>query len=191
MDLINGLLDTLFLVFQAAAEQQKFHGRGNIRSPRKPYHQNRGPAKHGPNNVPPFPTPIPFYPPTVAPFYPGMVPMTPGYFPYPVAPLPRPDSQSVKGGADASVQPFVPAANGAPSPDPSSSGSNSTGRRPDANEQGGRVNASWNNQRPVAANNNFHAQQSMGPRPFIRPPFFGPTGFADGPNFPGTQKCFI
>ncbi|KAI3450077.1 hypothetical protein Pfo_006742 [Paulownia fortunei] len=180
----------------ATVEQQKFHGRGHIKSPRKPYpmHQNKTGPKHGPNGVTPFPVPLPYYPPTVTPLFHTMVPMAPisapGYaYQFPPGPFPRVDTQLVKSGGDAPPQAFVPPANGGfqPSPrtDPNVHDSYSVARRPNAKEQGGQTNTSWNNQRPVANNNNFHLQQTMGPRPLIRPPFFGPTGFADGRNFPG------
>ncbi|KAL2238521.1 UNVERIFIED_CONTAM: La-related protein 1A [Sesamum indicum] len=179
----------------ATVEQQKFHGRGNIKSSRKPYpaHHRTGP-KHGPNAVPPFPVRSPYYAPPVPPFFHSMVHMppisAPGYaYPYPPRPFPRVDTQFVKSGSDASLPTFVPPANGvfhsSPSPDSSAHDSNSVGRRPDAKEQVGQRNPSWNNQRPLAINNNFHIQQTMGPRSFIRPPYYGPTGFIDGPNVSG------
>ncbi|KAL0370295.1 UNVERIFIED_CONTAM: La-related protein 1A, partial [Sesamum angustifolium] len=104
-------------------------------------------------------------------------------------PLPRADAQLVKSGSDP-AQAFVSHVNGGggfqPSPraDQRVHDSSSVGRRPNTKEQGGQMNPSWNNQRP-AASNNFHLQQPLGPRPFIRPPFYGPTGFVDGQNFPG------
>ncbi|KAI3461183.1 hypothetical protein Pfo_017846 [Paulownia fortunei] len=178
----------------ATVEQQKFHGRGNIKSPRRPYsmHQNKTGPKHGPNGVPPFPAPLTYYPPTVAPVFHTMVPIppisAPGYaYQFHPGPFPRADAQLVKSGSDR-AQAFAPPVNGGfqPSPhgDSKANDSSSVGRRPSTKEQCGQMNPSWNNQRP-AASNNFHLQQTMGPRPFIRPPFFGSTGFVDGPNFPG------
>ncbi|KAH6814283.1 LA RNA-binding protein [Perilla frutescens var. frutescens] len=173
----------------ALLEQQKFHGRGNIRSPRKPVYQHKtGPKHHGPNGAAPFPAPLPYYPQTVTPLFHAMVPMPPisasGYpYPFPSGAFHRVDGRLVKSGGD------VPPANG----DIQSSlnansnvhDSNSVERRPNAKEQDGQMNPSWNNQRPSAINNNFPLQQTMGPRPFIRPPFLVPTGFVDGANFPG------
>ncbi|CAA0805922.1 La-related protein 1A [Striga hermonthica] len=174
----------------AAVEQQKFHGRGHMRSPRKPgphpMHQNKTGLKHGPNGVAPFPMPLPYYPPMVAPVYPAMIPMAPipapGYaYQLPPGPPPRVSTQLAKSGDDASSQTIVPQ----PSPHNESNfqDSNSAGRRPNTKEQGGQV-SSWNNQRPFSINN-FHFQQNMGPRNVVRPPFFGPSGFVDGSNFPG------
>ncbi|KAL0390750.1 UNVERIFIED_CONTAM: La-related protein 1A [Sesamum calycinum] len=147
-------------------EQQKFHGRGNIKSPRRPYYQNKAGPKHGSNGLPSYPVPLPYYPPTFPPVFHTMVPpiSSPGHsYQFPPGPLPRADAQLVKSGSDPAQASF---------------------HMPNTKEQGGQMNPSWNNQRP-AASNNFHLQQPLGPRPFIRPPFYGPTGFVDGPNFPG------
>ncbi|XP_011090202.1 la-related protein 1A isoform X1 [Sesamum indicum] len=174
------------------AEQQKFHGCGNIKSPRRPYYQNKAGPKHGSNGLPPYPVPLPYYPPTFPPVFHTMVPpiSSPGHsYQFPHSPLPRADAQLVKSGSDP-AQAFVSPVNGGggfqPSPraDQRVRDSSSAGRRPNTKEQGGQMNPSWNNQRS-AASNNFHLQQPLGPRPFIRPPLFGPTGFVDGPNFPG------
>lgn len=157
-------------------------------------HQQKTGPKHGPNGVTPFPVPLPYYPPTVTPLFHAMVPMppisAPGYaYQFPPGTFPRVDSQLAKSGNDAPSKAFVPPANGdfqsSPQANSNAHDSNSVGRRPNAKEQGGQTNPSWNNQRPVAMNNNFRLHQTWGPRPFIRPPFFGPTGFVDGPNFPG------
>ncbi|KAK6164047.1 hypothetical protein DH2020_000911 [Rehmannia glutinosa] len=180
----------------ATVEQQKFHGRGHIKSPRKPYpmHQNKTGPKHVPNGVTPFPVPVPYYHPTVTPFFHTMVPVAPipapGYaYQFPPGHFLRVDPQMVKSGSDAPSQAFMPSANGGfqPSPhtDSTAHDSNYTGRRPNAKEQGGQTNPSWNNQRPFATNNNFHMQQNVGPRPLVRPPFLGPAGFVDGSNFQG------
>ncbi|KAL8527335.1 hypothetical protein ACS0TY_005267 [Phlomoides rotata] len=183
------------VVLPVRVEQQKFHGRGNMRYPRKPYpmHQHKTGPKHGPNGVSPYPMPSPYYPPALAPHFHSMVPMppisAPGYaYQFLPGTFPRVDSQSAKSGTDAPPQAFVPPANGelqssqhanlnARDPD-------FVGRRSNAKEQGGQSNPPWNNQRPFPINN-FHLQQTMGPRPFMRAPFFGPTGFVDGPNYPG------
>ncbi|KAL8055646.1 hypothetical protein ABFX02_04G069000 [Erythranthe guttata] len=177
----------------ATLEQQKFHGRGNIKSPRKPYpmHQKIGP-KNVPNGVTPLHAPFPHPPPAIAPPFHAMMPMppmaAPGYiYPFPPGRFGRIDNQLVKPGSDApSPQAFVPPAKAGfqPSPRPDSNAYDA-GRRPKVMEQGGETNPSWNNQWPVSTNQNFHSQQTAGPRPFIRPPFLGPTGFVDGPGFPG------
>lgn len=161
-----------------------------MRYPRKPYpmHQHKTGPKHGPNGVPPYPMPPPYYPPTVAPHFRPMVPIPPipgpGYtYQFLPGTFPRVDNQSVKSGSDAPSQGFVPPANGelqsSPHANSNARDSDSAGRRSNAKEQGGQSNPSWNNQRPVAINNFLS-------RPYMRPPYFGPTGFVDGPNYPGT-----
>lgn len=187
---------TVFAGVQATLEQQKFHGRGNIKSPRKPYptHQNRTGPKNGPNGAAPFHPPLSYYPPAIAPGFHTVMPMpplsAPGYaYQFPPGPFPRVDNQLGKSGTDAPSQAFVPPTNGgfqlSPRADAKAHDSNSVGRRPKVKEQGTQTNPSWNNQWPVATNNNFHMQQAMGPRPFIRSQFLGPAGFVDGPSFPG------
>lgn len=154
-------------------------------------HQNKSGPKHGPNGIPPYAVPLPYYPATVTPFFHTMVPIpptsAPGYaYQFPPRPFPRADAQLVKSGNDR-AQAFVPPVNGSFQPSArsdSSAHTGSVGRRRSTNDQYGQMNPSWNNQRPVASNN-FHLQQTVGPRPFIRPPFFGPIGFVDGPNYPG------
>lgn len=183
--------------FQVTVETQKFHGRGNFKSPRRPYttHQNKNGPKHGPgpNNMPGLSVPLPYHPPTITPGFHTMVPISPtsfsGYaYQFPIRPFPRADSQLVKSGSDP-AQAYIPPMNGnfQPSPhaDSSSHDSGSGGRRRSTNEQYGQTNHSRNNQRP--ASNNFYMQQNVGPRPFIRTPYFGPAGFVDGPNYPGTR----
>ncbi|PIN09426.1 hypothetical protein CDL12_17987 [Handroanthus impetiginosus] len=180
----------------ARVEQQKFHGRGrgNTKAPNRPYsmYQNKTGPKYGPNAAPRFPVPVHYYPPTVTPAFHPVVPMPPIYAPgyayqIPHRPFPRADSQGIKSGSDP-AQAFVPPVNWGfhPSPpsDLSAHDSSSVGRGPGAEEQGGQAKPSWNNQRPVASNN-FPLHQTMGPRPFVRHPSFGPTGSVNGPNFPG------
>lgn len=165
----------------ATVEQQKFHGRSNVKSPRRPYymHRNKIGPKHSPNCMPPFPVPLPYYTPAVTPVFHTMVPIPPisgpGYaYQLPPVPFPRADAQLVKSGIDP-AQAFVPLANGgfpsSPRPDSSAHESSSVARRPNTKEQGGQISPSWNNQRALPPNN-YHFQQTMGPRPFARPPVF-------------------
>ncbi|XP_057782185.1 la-related protein 1A-like [Salvia miltiorrhiza] len=179
-------------------EPQKFHGRGNFKSPRRPYaaHHNKNGPKHGPNNIPPFAVPLPYHPPTIAPIFPSMVPISPSSVPgysyqFPARSFPRADAQLLKSGSDP-AQAYVPPMNGniQPTPRADSRGhdSGSGGRRRSTNEQYGPTNPSRNNQRP--ASNNFYMQPNVGPRHFVRPPFFGP-GIVDGPSYPGPPGAFI
>ncbi|CAI9785795.1 unnamed protein product [Fraxinus pennsylvanica] len=180
----------------ATVEQQKLHGRGNFKSPRKPsnmHHHRTGP-KHGPNVVPPFPVPSPYHQPTITPVFHAMVPMPhisdPGYArQFHPGPFPIPETQLVKSNSNTRVQGFAPPVNGGFKPssrsDAKDHDAKSGGRRPIAQEQGGQLNPSWPSQRPVVYNNNFHPQQTLGPRPFIKPPLSDQAGFIDGPYFPG------
>ncbi|KAG8388908.1 hypothetical protein BUALT_Bualt02G0174200 [Buddleja alternifolia] len=202
LNIVSICLLRVLVQMLATIEQQKFHGRGNIRSPRRPYpmHQNKTGPKRGPNAVPPFPVPVPYYQPAVTPGFHTVVPIpsmpAPGYaYQFPHGPFQRADTRVAKSGSDASAQAFVPPVNGGFQPskgaDSSAHDSNYVGRRPNAKERGAQMNPSWNNQRPVATNNNFHMQQTMGPRPFIGPPFMGPAGLIDGSNFQGHPGiCF-
>lgn len=181
-------------VFQAPAEQQKFHGRGNVGSPRKPTYQHKtGPKHHGPNGAAPFPVPLTYYPP-VTPLYHTMVPVppipTPGYpHPFPSGAFARGDGRFVRPGTDVPSKSFVRPANGDfQSPlhaNSSAYESNSVERGSNPKDQDGHMDPSRSTQRPAAMNHNFHAQQPMGPRYFIRP-FPGPAGFVSGANFPGS-----
>ncbi|XP_042002607.1 la-related protein 1A-like [Salvia splendens] len=186
-------------VMRPAPEQQKFHGRGNIRSPRKPtYQQKTGSKHHGPNGASPLPVPLPIYPPlfhTMVPIPPNSAPGYP--YPFPPGGFPRVDGRLVKPGGDATSKPFVPPVNGdmqtLPRANSNSHDFSSVERKPNVKEQDGQMNPSWNNQRPAGFNNNFHLQPPMVPRPFIRPPFLVPAGFIDGANFqgpPGTVYYF-
>ncbi|GFP97603.1 la-related protein 1a [Phtheirospermum japonicum] len=150
-------------------EQQKFHGRGNNKSSRRPYstHQNKTGPKHVSNGVPPFPVPPPYHRSVATPFFRPMVPVppvsAPGYaYQLPPGIFPIPNARFVKSGGDHAL---------------------SGGTK----EQHGQMNSPWNNQRPVAPNN-FHFQQTVGPRPYMRPHFFSSTGFVDGPKFPGSAR---
>ncbi|XP_022898362.1 la-related protein 1A-like isoform X2 [Olea europaea var. sylvestris] len=188
----------------AKVEQQKLHGRGNFNSPRKPsnmHHHRTGP-KHCPNVVPPFPVPSPYHQPAITPVFPTMVPMPhisgPGYgYHFHPGPFPIPDTQLVKSNSNTQVQCFAPPVNGGFKPssrsDSKDHDAKSGGRRPSAQEQGGWLNPSWPNQRPVVYSNNFHSQQSLGRRPLLKPPFVDQAGFIDGPYFPGPPGalCYV
>ncbi|XP_075484213.1 la-related protein 1A-like [Primulina tabacum] len=177
-------------------EQQKTNGRGSFKNPRRPsaMHQNKTVPKQAPNDVPPFPVPLQYYAAPVSPVYHAMAPIPPilptGYA-YPLSPgsFPRPDTQFGKSGNDTIAQDFIPLKDGGfrpfPHADSGAHDSNSVESSPRAKDRGRQVNPSWNNQRPFASNSNFHSQQNMGPRPFFRPSFSGPSGFVDGSNFPG------
>lgn len=68
-------------------------------------------------------------------------------------------------------------------------GVNFSSRRPNMQEPGGpgvHWNQAWYQQRPFNPRENIPMQQGVGPRPFLRPQFFGPApGFMVGPAIPG------
>lgn len=172
--------------------QQKFHGRGNTKTLRRPHHMhhNKTGPKHVPNGVPPHRVPLYYCPPRAAPLSHPMVPIQqvsgPGYL-FPPGSFPSGDAQLGKFGsvpAQAFVPPVIRGFQPPPPADSSAHDSFPIGRRPSTKGERGKLNPSWNNPRPVASNN-VNMQQATGPRPFIRPPFFGPSGFVDGANFQG------
>lgn len=119
-----------------------------------------------------------------------MVPMTPGYhYPFPPGAFARVDGRFVKSGSDAPSKPFVPPANGnfqsSRHANSNAHDSNFVERGPNAKEKDGQMNPSWSTQSPPAINHNFHVQQTMGPRHFVRPLLPALPGFVDGANLPG------
>lgn len=156
-------------------------------------HQKPG-AKHNTNSAPPFPVPMPYHQPAVRPFFHPMVPPPhiavpaygfppgPGPFPSVENPLVKPVSQAPPGQAFAPPSHPVDAKNVQPpvQGDPNAYVANYSNGRPNIQEQGDHLNHAWHHQRP------FPMQHGVGPRPFIRPPFYGPPpGYMVGPSFPG------
>ncbi|KZV44433.1 Lupus la ribonucleoprotein isoform 1 [Dorcoceras hygrometricum] len=190
---------------QAKVEQLKTNGRGTFKYPRKPhgiYHNKSGP-KQGLSGAPQSPVPIPApaplcYHPTGPPVFSGMLfmpPISAGGYAYQVSNgyFPRPAAQILKSGSDTPAQEFVPPVNGGfhplPYVDSSANISSSVRRFPRVKERGGQMSSSWNNQSPVIYYNT-HSLQTMGPRPFVSPPFFGPSGFVGGPYLAGVTSFF-
>ncbi|PSR90108.1 La-related protein like [Actinidia chinensis var. chinensis] len=186
-----------------SGEQQKLHGPGKPNPSHKhsPLRHQKAGSKRDPNGVPSFPVPLSYHRPLMPPVFHGMVPMphvpVPGYAyqPCPV-PFPSIESNLAKSGAEAPMQPFIPpVANSIdanrnlqplPQGDPNVYVANFPNRRPNMQDSGAHFNPSWHNQRAFGSRDNNVVQQSMAPRPFIRPPFFGPVpGFIGGPSFPG------
>ncbi|XP_059625073.1 la-related protein 1A [Cornus florida] len=190
------------LLVPGSGEQQKSHGHGNKNALHKhtSIGQQKAGSKRNPNYAPPFPVPLPFHQPSVPPFFhtmvPGMHVQFPGYAyqPFP-GPFPSVETQFVKSGCETPVQAFAPPVNGVdaninvPPPlrgNPNTYVGNFPNRRNNVQEPGGHFNPTWHNQRAFGPRENIHVQQNVGPRAFIRPPFFGPApGFIGGPNFPG------
>ncbi|KAA8550052.1 hypothetical protein F0562_001736 [Nyssa sinensis] len=184
-----------------SGEQHKSRGLGNPNPSHKhsPLRQQKAGPKRNPNGAPPFPIPLQYHQPPIPPVFHTMVPAShvpvPGYAyqPY-LRPFPIVETQLIKSGCETPTQAFIPPANvidanrGVP---PSPRGDpntyvNFSNRRPNVQEPGGHFNPAWHNQRAFGPRDNTHVQQSIGPRAFIRPPFFGPApGFIGGPTFPG------
>ncbi|XP_076899445.1 la-related protein 1A-like [Bidens hawaiensis] len=158
---------------QASTDASKTHGRGNNNFPSKqPFRQHKTVNKHNPNTAPSFHGPLPFHQPPMPPVYGGMAPW-PAHVPvhgyaYPPA-----------------VGPFAPASGtvtATPRGNPNNYGVEFANRRPNMQE----------NQKPLGPKENNDGLQNAGPRPFIRPPFFGPpAGFMGGPVFPGPPGSIV
>ncbi|KAG5517275.1 hypothetical protein RHGRI_037882 [Rhododendron griersonianum] len=191
-------LDT---VAPGSGVQQKSHGPGSPNPTHKhsPSRHQKAGSKRNQNVAPPFGAPLHYHQPPIPPVFHGMVPVphipVPGYAyqPYPV-PYPSIEANAVKCGSEASMQTTVPPANTIdanrslkpPSQgDPNAFVANFPNRRPNMQEPGGHFNTSWHNQRAFGSGDGI-VVQNIGPRAFIRPPFFGPApGFIGGPSFPG------
>ncbi|XVF68612.1 hypothetical protein PTKIN_Ptkin11bG0015500 [Pterospermum kingtungense] len=194
-------------VEQGAAGQNKSNVSGNTNAPHKhssARHQKSG-SKRNPNAGPRFPVPLPYYQQPMSPVFPAMVPPShvavPGYAYQPVpGPFPGIEPQLVKSGAETTMQAFGPPVQGVdagrnmqppPRGDPNAYPANFSNRRSNMQEPGGHLNPGWNHQRAFNPREPFPMQQGIGPRPFARPPFFGPApGFMVGPSFPG-PVCYV
>ncbi|KAL1168834.1 hypothetical protein V6Z11_A05G108200 [Gossypium hirsutum] len=102
--------------------------------------------------------------------------------------------QLVKSGSETTKNAFGPPVQGIdasrnmqppPRGDSNAYPANFSNRRPNMQETG-HLNPGWNHQRTFNPREPINMPQGMGPRPFARPPFFGPAPeFMVGPNFPG------
>ncbi|CAJ2653844.1 unnamed protein product [Trifolium pratense] len=183
---------------------QKSNGSGNFNPVHKlpsPRYQKPGPKRNNnTNGAAPVPVAMPHHhQPPIHPFFHPMVPpphiVVPAYA-YPPGPGPYPsgDNPLVKPVSPGAGQGFTPPAHvvdgknvqppvqGDPNPYV-----NYPNGRPNIQEQGDHVNHGWpHHQRPFPPRGNIPMQHGMGPRPFIRPPFYGPPpGYMVGPSFPG------
>ncbi|KAM1754534.1 hypothetical protein ACFX12_006988 [Malus domestica] len=94
----------------------------------------------------------------------------------PLFPVPVPyHQQSLPTVFHTMVQPYIPASG------------------PNMQEPGGPWNHTWHQQRAFNPRENIPVQQGVGPRPFLRPQFFGPApGFMVGPSIPGPAPiCYL
>ncbi|XWS53249.1 hypothetical protein CRYUN_Cryun11dG0141500 [Craigia yunnanensis] len=192
-------------VEQVAAGQQKSNVSGNINVSHKnssARHQKSG-SKHNPNTGPRIPVPLHYYQPSMPPVFHAMVPpshiVVPGYAYQPVPGLfPGIEPQLVKSGSETTMQTFGPPVQGIdasrnmqppPRGDPNAYPANFSNRRPNMQEPGGHLNPGWNHQLAFNPREPIPTQHGIGPRPFARPPFFGPApGFMAGPSFPGSIR---
>ncbi|ESR59631.1 hypothetical protein CICLE_v10014180mg [Citrus x clementina] len=190
---------------QGAVAQHKTHGSGNSNPSHKslPVRNHKSGSKRNPNAAPPFPVPLSYHHPSaMPPVFHTMVPpphfAVPGYA-YPPYPGPFPGAEN-----QTPVQAFVPpvhaidaARNVQPPPprgDPNASVANFPNRRPNTQEPGGHMNHAWHHQRAFGPRDSVPVPQSIGPRPLVRPAFFGPApgpGYVVGPGFPGAALCYV
>ncbi|CAN4099093.1 unnamed protein product [Withania somnifera] len=178
-------------------EPQKFHGSSGAKSSNKSSStvQQRPGPRHNQNCVPSYPVPLAYHQPGFPPFYQGIVPMPhiplPGYaYQHPRGSFPGAEGHMARSDGDAASQGFVPPVNGGFLPpsrgDPNDHDAKFYRGRPNTQERGNHFSSALSHQRPVGSKDDIQLQQSMGLRPFIRPPFFGPApGYMDGANFPG------
>lgn len=140
--------------------------------------------KRNPNGVPPFPVvPLPYQQPPVQPAFhtiiPSSVPIHGYAFQPCLGPYPSVETPLMKHGSDTSIQPLVPPVNGIHAV-------NFSDVRPNMQEPG-----AWHHQRPFNSRDNIHMQQSIGPRAFPRPPYYGPMpGFMGRPGLPGPPTMY-
>ncbi|TKY57085.1 La-related protein 1A [Spatholobus suberectus] len=179
---------------------QKVNGSGNLNPMHKlPSSRHQKPsAKRNSSGAPPFPVPMPYHQP-VPPFFHAMVPpphiAVPGYaFPSGPGPFPGVENPLVKPVSQAPGQAFTPPAHAVDAKnvqppvqgDPNAYAANFSNGRPNIQEQGDHLHHAWHHQRPFPSRANIPMQQGLGPRPFLRPPFYGPPpGYMVGPSFPG------
>ncbi|XVE79731.1 hypothetical protein DITRI_Ditri14bG0080400 [Diplodiscus trichospermus] len=192
-------------VEQGVAAQQKSNVAGNTNGSHKhssARHQKSG-SKRNHNAGPRFPVTLPYYQPPMPPVFHAMVPpphiAVPGYAYQPIhGPFPAIDPQLVKSGSETTMQAFGPpgidaSRNMQPPPrgDPNAYPANFSNRRSNMQEPSGHLNPGWNQQRAFNPREPIPINQGVGPRPFARPPFFGPApGFMVGPSFPGAV-CYV
>ncbi|XVF46377.1 hypothetical protein PTKIN_Ptkin03bG0022200 [Pterospermum kingtungense] len=188
---------------EQGAAGQKSNGSGETNASHKhpsARHQKSS-SKRNPTAGPRFPIMLPYYQPPMPPVFHAMVPpphiAVPGYG-YQPAPVPFPafEPQLVKSSEHAfgpPVQGIDASKNMQPSPrgDPNAYPAKFSSRRPKMQEPSGHLSPGWNHQRAYNPREPIPLQQGTGPRPFARPPFFGPApGFMVGPNFPGAV-CYV
>lgn len=191
---------------QGSGGQQKSQGFGNHNHSHRHSqvrHQKSG-SKRSSNGVTPFPVPLPYRQPSVPPVFHTMLPAPHipisgyAYQPYP-APFPRVETATMKPNGDTPMQNFPSPIHGVdgsrsiqsqPLGDPNTY-ANFSYRRPNMQKPVGHHNPTWHQQRGFSPATNVQLPQGIGPRAFVRPPFFGPSpGFMVGPSFPGPAPVY-
>ncbi|XP_058743130.1 la-related protein 1A [Vicia villosa] len=189
---------------RASSVVQKSNGSGNFNPLNKmpsPRYQKPGPKRNNHNNdATHFPmAPMPYHQQPIHPFFHPMAPPPPHMavpaFAYPPGsgPYQNVDNPMMKPVPPAAGQGFAPPAHAvdAKNVQPPVHGDpnayvNYPNGRPNIQEQGEHGNHGWHHQRPFPSRPNIPMQHGMGPRPFIRPPLYGPPpGYMVGPSFPG------
>ncbi|KAJ7960434.1 La-related protein like [Quillaja saponaria] len=188
---------------------RKSNGSGNLNPLHKvssSRHQKLS-SKRNSSGPLPFPVPLPYQQPSIPPVFHAMGPPAhiaiPGYA-YPPCPGPFPSVEHhlVKSGCEPPRPAFVPPilamdANKNVQPpqqgDPNAYVTKYSNRRPNMQEHVGLQHHVWHHQRAFNPRDNISMHQGVGPRPYIRPPFFGPApGYMVGPSFPGpTSICYV
>ncbi|CAL0307496.1 unnamed protein product [Lupinus luteus] len=181
---------------------QKSNGSENLNQSHKlssPRYQKPG-VKRNTSGPPPIPVPMAYHQPPGPPYF-HMIPPAPhigvpGYAFLPIpGPFPSVENPAMKPAPQAPRQAFVPPARpvDAKNVQPQFQGDlnfNSSNGRPNIQEQGDNLNHAWHQQRPFHSRGNMPMQQGFGPRPFLRPQFYGPSpGYTIGPSFPRPVWC--
>lgn len=181
-----------------SGENRKFQGHANAKHSQRPLsaRQPKAGPRHRPNGAPPFPVPMAYHQPGFHPVYPSMIPMphfqqVPGYtYQLPRGSFSGSEGHIVNSGPNIATKAFVPPAKG--SVEPSLQGDHNPH---DSKSLLGRTNKHEHSLQPksvfpippsIGPKDNIQLQPTMGQRPFIRPPFYGPApSFVDGSNFLG------
>lgn len=170
-----------------STELQKPNGQANSNPSHKysSFRRQKSGSKRNPNVAGSFQVPLPYHQQGASPLFHTVIP--PLHVPmagYAYQPLPG-SFPSI----EVPMQAFVQPAYGSIPPTWGETNAYlsdfSTGR-PNLHEPGSHLNPGWNNQQPYGSSKNILAQQGIGPRALVRPPFLGPApGFITGPMYPG------
>ncbi|CAL0318443.1 unnamed protein product [Lupinus luteus] len=151
-------------------------------------------AKRNSSGPPPFPVQITHHQPPGPPYFIGIIPPphvgVPGYaFPPAPGPFPSMENPAMKPAPQVPRQTFVRPAHAVDAKNvqpPVQGDPNLRFSKPNIQEQGDHLSHAWHHQRSFPPRANMSMQQGLGPRSFIRHPFFGPNpGYVIGPSFPG------